>query len=70
MRNRDQQIYEEAVALWRELFGEAPPSRADGHAILEAIMKDLPERPYQRLASPHLRPSQIRGPKVGPNVEA
>ena len=63
-------IYEEAAALWRELFGEPPPNRVDGAAMLDAIMKSLPERPYQRLASPHLRPSQINGPRVGPRLGA
>jgi hypothetical protein len=67
MRDRDQKIYEEASALWRELFGEAPPIRADGAMMLDVIMKSLPERSYERLASPHLRPSQIRGPKAFKN---
>lgn len=62
MRDRDQKIYEEVAALWRELYGEPPPIRADGSAMLDALMCGLPERGYQRLASPFLRPSQIRGP--------
>ena len=62
MRDRDSQIHEEAAALWRELFGEPPPIRAEGSTLLDVIMKSLPERGYDRLASPHLRPSQIRGP--------
>lgn len=63
MMGRDQKVYEEAAALWRELFGESPPQRADGGALLEVIMGRLPERSYERLTSPHLRPSQIRGPR-------
>jgi hypothetical protein len=60
-------IYEEASALWHELFGEPPPIRADGATLLDVIMKSLPERTYERLASPHLRPTQIRGPKAFKN---
>lgn len=60
-------IYEEAAGLWRELFGEPPPIRADGATLLDVIMKSLPERAYERLASPHLRPTQIRGPKAFKN---
>jgi hypothetical protein len=60
-------IYEEAAGLWRELFGEPPPIRADGATLLDVIMKSLPERTYERLASPHLRPAQIRGPKAFKN---
>jgi len=62
MRDREQRIHEEAAALWRELFGEPPPIRADGGTLLDVIMKSLPERDYERMASPFLRPSQIRGP--------
>ena len=64
MRDRNQKIDEEASALWRELFGEPPPLRADGATLLDVIMKSLPEHPYQRLASPYLRPSQIKGPRI------
>lgn len=63
MNVRDQRIYEEAVALWMALYGEPPPIRADSATMLDAIMKSLPERPYERLTSPHLRPSQIKGPR-------
>jgi hypothetical protein len=66
MVGRDERIYEEAAALWRELFGEPPPIRADGAVMLDIIMKSLPERPYERLASPYLRPSQIAGPRRAP----
>jgi len=62
MTGREDRVYDEAAALWRELFGEPPPIRADGGTILDVIMKSLPERRYERLASPHLRPSQVKGP--------
>jgi hypothetical protein len=64
MTGRDDRIYEEACALWRELFSEPPPIRADAHTLLDVITKSLPEKPYERLASPHLRPSQIAGPRA------
>lgn len=65
MRDRDDRIYDEASALWRELYGEPPPIRADGATLLDVIMKSLPERGYERIASPFLRPTQIRGPRAG-----
>jgi hypothetical protein len=67
MNGRDQRIYEEAAALWRELFGEPPPIRADGETMLDVIMRSLPERRYERMASPHLRPSQISQPRSRAN---
>ena len=67
MRDRDELIYQEASALWRELFGAAPPERADGATLLDVIMKSMPERSYERLASPYLRPTQVRGPKAFKN---
>lgn len=62
MDGREQRIAEEASALWRELYGEPPPIQADGAMMLDAIMKSLPEKSYDRLRSPHLRPTTIAGP--------
>lgn len=62
MDGREQRITEEVTALWRELFGEPPPIQADGSMMLDAIMKGLPEKSYDRLRSPHLRASNISGP--------
>ncbi|HSV01679.1 MAG TPA: hypothetical protein VLI41_00610 [Phenylobacterium sp.] len=64
MSGREDRIYEEAAALWRELYGEPPPVRADSRMMLDIIMKSLPEKPYDRMASPYLRPSLIAGPKA------
>lgn len=61
MSGRDQKVYEEAAALWRELFGEPPPVRADGRTLLDTITRSLPERSYERMTSPFLRASQIHG---------
>ena len=65
MQAREQRIYEEASALWRELFGEPPPIRADGAMMLDVIMRSVPTKDYDRLASPYLRPSTIAGPNMG-----
>jgi hypothetical protein len=63
MTGREERIYEEAAALWRELF-DGPPPGADGGAIIDAIMRLLPDMRYDRIASHHLRPSQISGPRT------
>ena len=64
MTGRDERIKEEVSALWRELFGEPPPIEADGGMMLDAIMRGLPEKPYDRLRSPYLRASNISGPRT------
>lgn len=60
---RDDKIYQEALALWRELFREPPPAQVDGRALLALITRRLPEGGYERLKSPHLRPTHISMPK-------
>jgi hypothetical protein len=62
MDRRDSRIFEEAAALWRELYGEAPPV-VDGAVLLDIITKQLPAKVYYRLRSPYLRPSTITGPR-------
>ena len=64
MSTRDERIAEEAAALWREVFGGAPPPGADGAAMLGVITGALPDLSYDRLRSPYLRPSLISGPRV------
>ena len=59
---RDDRIYQEAAALWRQLYGEPPP-KADGRKLLDLIMKALPEANYDRLRTPHLRADNITLPK-------
>ena len=49
MENRDQRIYDEAAALWREVFQEQPPPLADGPTLLAMITRDLGDATYQRL---------------------
>jgi hypothetical protein len=62
MPTREQRIYEEAAALWWEIFHEPPPARADGPTLLEIITRSLEDPSYKRLRSPFLRPSTIVGP--------
>jgi hypothetical protein len=60
---RDDKIYDEAAALWRELYTAPPPGELDGGTILRMIMQRLPEAEYGRLTSVHLRPSNIVFPQ-------
>lgn len=62
MEPRDQQIYEEATALWIEVFGDQPPAKIDAGAMLDIITRSLPVSEYERLRSQHLRASIIAGP--------
>ena len=59
MMGRDDMIYEEAAALWRQLYAERPLPEADGSTILSLIMQGLPDASYGRLINPHLRPTNI-----------
>jgi hypothetical protein len=62
MESREERIYGEAVALWREMFHEQPPLEVDGSKLLEIITRCTDEISYERLRSPFLRPSTICGP--------
>jgi hypothetical protein len=63
MDGREDKIYEEAAALWRALHAEPPPTEADGAMMLDLLLGGLAEAPYERLATPHLRPSEITFPR-------
>ena len=67
MDGRQQRVYEEASALWRELFRGPPPAQADGAALLDMITRGCEEVSYDRLRSPHLRPGTIAGPARADN---
>ena len=60
---RDDRLYDEAAALWRELYALPPPREADGRAILELILREMPGAEYGRLVSPYLRPANIVFPQ-------
>lgn len=59
--DREKRITAEASALWRELYGEAPPPM-DGGSMLDIICSRMPEVGYDRLRTPHLRPANIAFP--------
>jgi len=63
---REQLIYEEAAALWRQVFGEAPPARAQGKELLDIITHSVPPATYERLRTPHLRPANVTWPSPAP----
>lgn len=63
MTPQDKQIFEEAAALWRQLYRDPPPEGADGRAMLDQILRGLPDTSYGRLATPHLRPAAIVFPE-------
>ena len=52
---REEHIYQEAAGLWRELFREPPPSKADGATLLDLIIERAPPARYDRLRT--LRPT-------------
>ena len=60
---REDRITDEAAALWRELYGEPPPIKADGAMMLGIITRSLPEKGYDRISSHHLRPTEIVMPR-------
>ncbi len=64
MSSREEQVYREAAALWRQVFGEPPPIRADGTTMLDIIMHSLPEETYDRLRTPHIRPNAVVLPNL------
>jgi len=61
---REDRIYEEAAALWRQLYGEPPPMEMDGKQMLGMIVGGLADADYNRIQTPHLRPSNITFPKL------
>lgn len=63
MTVRDDKIYEEAIALWRELYSEPPPLDLSGRMILDRIMGNLTESRYVRFSSAHLRPTNVAFPR-------
>ena len=63
MTGRDDKVYAEAAALWRALHDSPPPADADGAMMLDMLLCDLPDTRYERLSTPHLRPSAITFPR-------
>jgi len=65
MSTGNDQIYDEAAALWREVCSEPPPS-TDSATLMDMIMNSLPIPPYDRLNSPHMRAALVSFPKRDP----
>ena len=63
MDGRDERVAREAVALWREVFGEPPAIKADGATLLDIICRTSPPARYERLQRPPLRDSGLCWPK-------
>jgi hypothetical protein len=63
MSGRDDKVYAEAAALWRQMRGGPPPPGADGRTVLDLLVSSLPDASYERLATVHLRPANIAFPK-------
>lgn len=63
MTAREKRIAAEAAALWRELYQEDPPARADGAEMIERMLDRLPPVAYDRLNTPHLRRGAMSWPK-------
>jgi len=63
MSTRAARIEAEAVALWRELYGEAPPAEADAGEMLDIMLRRMPAISYDRLNSPHMHRSAVSWPK-------
>lgn len=61
--SRKSRLDEEAEHLWRALSPEPPPKGLRGADLLSAAMALKPPVAYDRLHSPHLRPSQITRPR-------
>jgi hypothetical protein len=60
--NCEDNIYQEAAALWRAAFPEPPPAQADGASLLYIIVARAGMASYERLSSPYLRAATIAGP--------
>lgn len=61
--SRMSRLDQEAESLWRAMSTEAPPKGLRGAALLSAAMALKPPGQYDRIHSPHLRPTQIVRPR-------
>ena len=60
---RNERLHREAASLWAALSPEPPPHGLRGVRLLDAALHLKNAGPYERLHSPHLRPSQIVRPR-------
>ena len=63
MTDRNDIIDQEAADLWRRLHGDPRPEGLDGPGMLDLILGGLPAPRYERLADPHLRPTNVVFPR-------
>lgn len=61
--NRKSRLDLEAESLWRAVSSEPPPAGVSGARLLDEVMKLTTPVDYDRIHSPHLRPSQITRPR-------
>ncbi len=61
--DRNERVHREAISLWRALSSEPPPRGLRGANLLDAALHLKCVDGYDRLHSPHLRPSQISRPR-------
>lgn len=55
-------IGDEAAALWREVFGDAPAPPGDASEVLARLLENLPEIGYRRFTKAALVDSNIVWP--------
>lgn len=61
--SRMSRLDREAESLWRAMSTEPPPKGLRGADLLAAAMSLKPPSQYDRIHSPHLRPTQIVRPR-------
>ena len=60
---RNERLHREAESLWAALSAEPPPNGLRGARLLDAALHLKDAGAYDRLYSPHLRPTQITRPR-------
>jgi hypothetical protein len=61
--DRNERVHREAISLWRALSPDPPPPGLRGAGLLDAALRLKHIGAYDRIHSPHLRPSQITRPR-------
>jgi hypothetical protein len=60
---RKSRLDTEAESLWRAISSDPPPPGLSGVRLLDEALKRSTPLAYDRIHSPHLRPSQITRPR-------
>lgn len=61
--DRTERLNREAINLWRALTADPPPRGLRGATLLDAALHLKSAGEYDRIYSPHLRPTQITRPR-------